>query len=72
MGTCKSRVLNKRAQQIWVFCHQFHIWITAFYIPGKENFEPDFVSKENIKIQSGCYNQKSLMKHKKLCRLSPR
>ena len=30
MGTCKKyNALNKRAQQIWGFCQQFHIWITA-------------------------------------------
>ena len=31
MDTCK------RAQQIWGFCQQFHTWVTASHIPGKEN-----------------------------------
>ena len=45
MGTCKNHALNKRAHQIWGFCQQFYIWITASHIPGKENFEADFESK---------------------------
>ena len=45
MGTCKNRAVNKRAQQIWVFCQQFYIWITVCRIPGKENFEADFESR---------------------------
>ena len=54
MGTCKNHTLNRRAQQIWDFCQQFHIWITVSHIPGKEKFEADFELGENIKIQSGC------------------
>ena len=49
MGTCKSHALNKRAQQIWGFCQQFHIWITASHIPGKESFEADFESRREYK-----------------------
>ena len=40
--TCKSDVLNKRSQQIWGFCQQFDICITASHIPGKESSEADF------------------------------
>ena len=45
IGTCRNRALNKRAQQIWFLCQQFHIWITVSHIPGKENFEADFESR---------------------------
>ena len=39
MGNCKNNTSNKRAQQIWGFCQQFHIWITVSRIQGKKNFE---------------------------------
>ena len=58
MGTCKNHALNKRAQQIWGFCQQFYIWITASHIPGREaDFEilkQILNLEENIKAQSGC------------------
>ena len=33
MSTCRNHELNKKAQKIWGFCQQFHIWITASHIP---------------------------------------
>ena len=49
IGTYKNHALNKRAQQIWGFLQQFHIWITASHIQGKENFEADFESRSEYK-----------------------
>ena len=58
MGTCKNHALNKRAQQIWGFCQQLHIWITAFHIPGKEKFEADYESRREYKDAEGMLNPK--------------
>ena len=49
MGTCKNHALNKTFQQIWGFCQQFHIWITACHIPGTESSEADFESRRKYK-----------------------
>ena len=50
--------LNKRAQQIWVFCEQFHIWISASHILGKENFEADFEPRREYKYAEWMLNPK--------------
>ena len=56
--TCKSNVLNKRPQQIWGFCQQFDIWITASHIPGKENSEARFESRREYKDAEWMLNPK--------------
>ena len=58
MGTCKNHALNKKAQQIWGFCQQFRIWITAFHITGKENFEADVESRRECKDAEWMLNPK--------------
>ena len=58
MGTCKNHALNKRAQRIWDFCQQFHIWIIASHVPDKENFEADFKSRREYKDAEWMLNLK--------------
>ena len=58
VGTCKNHALNKRAQQIWGFCQQFHIWITALHLLGKGNFEADFEFRREYKDAEWMLNPK--------------
>ena len=58
VGTCKNHALNKRVQQIWDFCQQFHIWITAPHLLGKEHFEADFEFRREYKDTEWMLNPK--------------
>ena len=71
MGTCKNHALNKRAQQIWGFCWEFHIWITASHIQGNKNFEVDFESKRQYKDVESTVNPKFLNKAQKILSFQP-
>ena len=71
MGTCKNRALNKRAQQIWGFCQQFHIWIIASHIPGKEKFEADFESTREYKDAEWMLNPKIFNEAQKIRSFKP-
>ena len=45
MGGSKSSECEVMAKSIWNFCEENEIWIKATYIPGKENIEADFMSR---------------------------
>ena len=48
MGTSHSDQCNTVTKEIWQFCIQRDIWVSAAYVPGKENVEADEESrKEN-------------------------
>ena len=70
-GTCKNRALNKRAQSIWDFRQQFHIWTTASQIPGKENFEVDFESRREYEDAEWMVNPKIFNKAQKFLSFKP-
>ena len=70
-GTCKNRALNKRAQSIWDFRQQFHIWTTASQIPGKENFEVDFESRREYEDAEWIVNPKIFNKAQKFLSFKP-
>ena len=71
MGTCKNHAINKRAQQIWGFCQQFHIWITYSHIPGKGNFQADFESKREYKNAEWMLNPKAFNETQKIMSFQP-
>ena len=71
MSTCKNHALNKRAQQIWRFCQQLHIWITASHISGKENFEADFESRREYKDAEWMLNPKIFNEAQKVLSFQP-
>ena len=51
MGGTKSDQCQDIAAQIWAFCERRKLWVWAVHIPGKENQEADFQSRnfrENI------------------------
>lgn len=37
MGGCKSMLLNELANKLWCWCIEKSIWLSASYIPGKDN-----------------------------------
>ena len=45
MGGSKSMQCEKIAKQIWSFCEDRELWLVAAHIPGEENVEADFVSR---------------------------
>eukprot|EP00794_Sanderia_malayensis_P014575 gene14575-16077_t len=45
MGTCHSVMCNSIACEIWLFCEDNNIWLTAAHIPGSENTVADLESR---------------------------
>ena len=45
MGGAKSPDCNSLARQIWDYCVERHIWISASHLPGCENTEADRESR---------------------------
>ena len=45
MGGTHSLKCNKIAREIWTWCIQRNIWVTAISLPGKENVEADRESR---------------------------
>ena len=49
MGTSHSDKCNTVTKEIWQFCIQLDIWVSAAYVPGNENVEAGEESrKENV------------------------
>ena len=44
-GGCKSMQCNRLACKIWKWCNDRQIYISAAHIPGKDNIEADFLSR---------------------------
>jgi hypothetical protein len=42
MGTSHSPICNILAHQVWSWCIERQIWISAAHIPGRDNFIADF------------------------------
>jgi len=47
MGTSSSEKRNDLAKEIWLWCAQRNIWLTAVHIPGVENVEADRQSRRS-------------------------
>ena len=45
MGGIKSAVCNELAQQIWQWCREREIWLSACHIPGSTNVDADTESR---------------------------
>ena len=45
MGGTHSLECNKIAREIWTWCIQRNIWVTAISLPGKENIDADRESR---------------------------
>ena len=46
MGTCHNPQCNDIAIQIWEFCVQNNIWLTAAQLPGSTNLVADMESRK--------------------------
>lgn len=49
MGTSHSVACNLVTQDIWKFCIQHNLWLSAAYVPGKLNVEADEESRKENK-----------------------
>lgn len=47
MGTSSSEKRNDLAKEIWSWCAQHNIWLTAVHIPGVEKVEADKQSRQS-------------------------
>ena len=47
MGTSSSEKRKDLAKEIWLWCAQRNIWLTAVPIPGVENVEADRQSRRS-------------------------
>ena len=47
MGTSSSEKRNDLAKEIWSWCAQRNIWLTAVHIPGVENVTADKQSRQS-------------------------
>ena len=45
MGGNKSTDCNRTVRQLWLWCIEHNIWVSAEHIPGTENIETDRQSK---------------------------
>ena len=45
MGGNKSTACNRAARQLWLWCIEHNIWVSAVHIPGTENIEADKQSR---------------------------
>ena len=45
MGTCHSKANNALVREIWGWCINNNVWLTAAYILGKENSEAETESQ---------------------------
>jgi hypothetical protein len=41
MGSITSKKCDKLAKEIWVWCIERNLWLSAWYIPGKDNTTAD-------------------------------
>jgi predicted lactoylglutathione lyase len=45
LGGIKSEKLNDLSKQIWLWCYERNIFLSAFHIAGKENIQADYLSR---------------------------
>ena len=45
MGGSRSKECNTLARQIWLWCIENQIWVSATHIPGSTNVEADHESR---------------------------
>ena len=46
MGTSHSKHCNMITKQIWDFCIEKGVWLSAAYVPGRENVDADLESRK--------------------------
>ncbi|XP_044179688.1 uncharacterized protein LOC122961167 [Acropora millepora] len=46
MGTSHSPLCNQAAAELWAWCIENHIWVSAAHIAGKDNIEADAESRK--------------------------
>lgn len=65
MGTCKSEICNDIAVEIWQFCIDNNVLVTAAHIPGVDNVVADKESR-NFHIQNAEWNLDPSVLHETL------
>ena len=58
MHSNKSDLCHSIISEIWAWAEDKNIWITASYIPGKENYDADAESHKNKLNWNGCLTKK--------------
>ena len=61
MGTSHSDSCNSEAKEIWEWCIDCKIWLSAAHIPGKQNLIADFESCRNQRASEWRLDRASLI-----------
>ena len=61
MGTSHSDSCNSVAKEIWEWCIDCKIWLSAAHIPGKQNLIADFESRRNQRASAWRLDKASLI-----------
>ena len=62
MGTSHSDKSNILVKQLWEWCINQHIWVSAAHIPGRDNLIADFESRINERASEWMLDSKCLAK----------
>ena len=62
MGTSHSEKSNILVKQLWEWCIDRHIWVSAAHIPGRDNRIADFESRRNERASEWMLDSKCLAK----------
>ena len=62
MHSNKSELFHSNIPEIWAWAQDKHIWITASYFPGKENYDADSKSRKKQTELKWMLNQKHFTK----------
>ena len=63
MHCSKSDLYHSIISEIWVWAEDENIWITASYIPEKENYDADAESRKKQTELEWMFNQKKFYKN---------
>ena len=71
MGTSHSCEANELTKQIWFFCLERNIWLSAVFIPGKLNKEADALSRDKNLDAEWCLKRDIFVKALKFLKVMP-
>ena len=71
MGTSHSDSSNILVKQLWEWCIDRRIWVSAAHIPGRDNIIADFESRRNEKASEWMLDSESLAQALKTLEYKP-
>jgi len=62
MGTSHSHLCNQAATELWIWCIENNIWVSAAHIAGKDNIEADSESRKQTDMSKEWMLNSTLLK----------